>query len=116
MSNSSLYCYIWDAYTGSLLLNTTFSDCHIIDISPNCHQLLLKYPNDPHNVSIIDVGSGTILHQFTLSENYVDSVVWSPDGSMVAAGSSDGIIKVWNADTGELLQTFMTAKDRRLHV
>lgn len=34
-----------------------------------------------------------------------ESVVFSPDGEYVAAGSSDSKVRVWNADTGELIFT-----------
>ena len=35
----------------------------------------------------------------------VRSVVFSPDGKMVASGSQDHTVKLWNPETGELLRT-----------
>ena len=35
----------------------------------------------------------------------VTSVDWSPNNLYIATGSQDGIAKIWNAKTGELLQT-----------
>jgi len=37
--------------------------------------------------------------------NYVNCVAYSPDGAMLASGSSDHTVKLWNANTGELLAT-----------
>ncbi|KAJ5195464.1 uncharacterized protein N7498_008902 [Penicillium cinerascens] len=36
----------------------------------------------------------------------VNSVIFSHDSKLLASGSDDGMIKVWNADSGECLQTF----------
>jgi WD40 repeat protein/serine/threonine protein kinase len=37
--------------------------------------------------------------------NYVNSVAYSPDGTMLASGSSDHTVKLWNSHTGELIAT-----------
>ncbi len=47
--------------------------------------------------------SGKKLQTFTGHSSY--NVVFSPDGKMIASGSSDGTIKLWNID-GRELQTF----------
>ena len=36
---------------------------------------------------------------------YVMSVCFNHDGSQVASGSDDNTVKVWNAKTGDLVQT-----------
>lgn len=35
----------------------------------------------------------------------VSCVSWSPNGKMIASGSSDNTIKIWNASSGDLLKT-----------
>ena len=35
----------------------------------------------------------------------MSSVAFSPDGNMIASGSFDGAVKLWNADTGKCLRT-----------
>jgi len=35
----------------------------------------------------------------------VTSVGFSADGSKVVSGSDDGTVKIWNADSGEVIQT-----------
>ena len=37
--------------------------------------------------------------------NYVTSVALSADGSKVVSGSDDKTVKIWSADSGEVLQT-----------
>ena len=36
---------------------------------------------------------------------YVSSVALSADGSKVVSGSGDETVKIWSADSGEVLQT-----------
>ncbi|KAL4955363.1 WD40-repeat-containing domain protein [Aspergillus filifer] len=36
----------------------------------------------------------------------VSAVKYSPNGSMIASGGADGAVKVWNASTGKLIQSF----------
>ncbi len=38
-------------------------------------------------------------------KDWVNSVVFSPDGKMIASGSEDNSIKLWDAETGTLLRT-----------
>ncbi len=35
--------------------------------------------------------------------NYINCIAYSPDGSLLASGSSDNTVKIWNAHTGELI-------------
>ncbi|MGP1414934.1 MAG: eIF2A-related protein [Treponema sp.] len=35
----------------------------------------------------------------------IESIAYSPDGKYIASGSSDGTIKIWEAETGRLLRT-----------
>ena len=37
--------------------------------------------------------------------DWVNSVAFSPDGTMIASGSNDGTIKLWNLE-GRVLKTF----------
>ena len=48
---------------------------------------------------------GEQLMTLTGHSNYVNCVAYSPDGKMLASGSSDHTVKLWNANTGELLAT-----------
>lgn len=112
-NRNHVYHYLWDSTNGSRLLNKTFTiQGSIADISPDLSKFIYADPRET-NVSIIDIllGEPTITLEFS---EWISTVKWSPDGNRIAAGSNDGIIKVWDATTGELIQTMMTPKDHRV--
>jgi WD40 repeat protein len=69
-------------------------------------------------VKIWSVKNGKLLRTIPYGALYVNGVAWSPDGKSIAAAGSDsgGEVKVWNADSGELLQVFHGHQDSALSV
>lgn len=49
--------------------------------------------------------SGQVLRTLEGHTDWVRSVVWSPDGAMIASGSADQTVRLWDAHTGQLLKT-----------
>jgi WD40 repeat protein/serine/threonine protein kinase len=48
---------------------------------------------------------GDQIRTLTGHSDYVNSVAYSPDGTILASGSSDHTVKLWNPNTGELIAT-----------
>ena len=48
--------------------------------------------------------------------SYVLSVGFSADGSKVVSGSDDKTVKIWNADSGEVIQTLSGEIDKDMYV
>ena len=48
--------------------------------------------------------------------NGVTSVGFSADGSKVVSGSNDKTVKIWNADSGEVIQTLSGEIDKDIYV
>ena len=46
--------------------------------------------------------------------DFVNSVAISPDGLKIASGSSDNSIKLWNAETGDVIHTLKGNRDMLL--
>ena len=46
----------------------------------------------------------------------VMSVGFSADGSKVVSGSQDRTVKIWNADSGEVIQTLSGEIDKNIYV
>lgn len=112
--NEGIFYYEWDNDNHSLILNKNFSLSRgYADISPDFSRFIYANPREG-NVTIYDILSGATIFTLENSEELISAVEWSPDGSKVAAGIGKGIIKVWDANTGELIQTMMTPKDHRI--
>jgi WD40 repeat protein len=50
---------------------------------------------------------GWQVHTLTGHSGYVWSVAFSRDGKRVASGSGDRLVKIWNAETGALVSSFV---------
>ena len=62
----------------------------------------------PSNAPKADVPApdGKRLHiTLTGHDSYVTSVAFSPDGQRIVSGSADKAVKIWDANSGEELQT-----------
>jgi WD40 repeat protein len=58
----------------------------------------------------MDIENGSLLETFTGHTYRVNSVVFSPDGEMIASGSRDKTIGLWNLD-GTLVSNLETHTD-----
>ncbi|MEV7168246.1 Hsp70 family protein [Streptomyces sp. NPDC093224] len=57
------------------------------------------------HIGMYDTGSGALVRTFAQREK-TSQVVFSPDGLFVAAGSHEGLVRVFRAETGVVLQEF----------
>ncbi len=101
-----------DSQTGEQLKSfgggdTTLSVC----FSPDGKTLASSGDEWDSNIRLWDVQTGELLKTLkkrTAFEDFegrdVNSVVFSPDGNMIASGSGNGTIRLWNAHTGEFIK------------
>ena len=52
--------------------------------------------------------TGEILRTVTLAEETMGGGTWSPNGSLIAATAASGMVRSWNAETGDVLFSFTT--------
>ena len=57
---------------------------------------------------------GQLLKTLTGHSNNVFAVSFSPDGRQIVSGSEDRTLKVWDAQTGQMLQTIVDHKNGSL--
>jgi WD40 repeat protein len=58
-------------------------------------------------ITLFNAETGQVLKTDTRTEaeSAINSVAWSPNGSQIASGSSDGNVQIWNAETLQLIRT-----------
>ena len=59
-----------------------------------------------------ELETGKVRHVLEGHRGEIDSVAFSPDGTIVASGCKDTTIKLWDPSTGELRQTLTGPKNR----
>ncbi|MCE7986630.1 MAG: hypothetical protein DYG89_36110 [Caldilinea sp. CFX5] len=117
--------HLWDALTGqhlqSLHCENGMGASLAFGSRPNEDRAQLAFGSMDHSVWLwpIQYPASTIPspHAAPLvlrTPDEVHSVAFSPDGRHVLAGSYDGVIHLWDAQTGQPLRQFMIAGDRRL--
>ncbi|MFN8360190.1 MAG: T9SS type A sorting domain-containing protein [Candidatus Kapaibacterium sp.] len=105
---------LWDTETGTNLhiLRGHGTSVPVVRWSPDgsrvvtgggvAHTLILKPRAWPDfTVRIWDVNNGKQLHVLMPHAKWVNTVDWSPDGSLLASSSSDSTTIIWNATTGD---------------
>jgi len=57
-------------------------------------------------IKILDVETGEKLCNI-ITEHFVDTVAFSPDGKRIASGSRDNTLKLWDAEIGREILTYL---------
>jgi WD40 repeat protein len=63
-----------------------------------------------NGISVLDVSTNATVLSFS-KETLTFVVDWSPDDTKIVAVHSDGTVRIWNAETGELLETIVVASE-----
>ena len=90
-----------EKYTPPILLEGYQLRVRDLDISPDDSTLTIAFVGSPA-FWLMDVADGSLLQTFEGHTFRVNSVVFSPDGDLIASGSRDGTINLWTLD-GALL-------------
>lgn len=105
--------YIWDTETGACLSCLTNPDSYTTEYAYFLHA---KY--NPNGKTFAVVGGKTVyIWDIEKKEwlctlrgfegNIIDKIHYSPDGRLLLAGSTNGEIGLWDAQSGEMISIFM---------
>ena len=95
----------WDLQSGKSVRNTYLerNNVHSIRFSDDCAILVTLYsPNTLNMARLWDVATGRFLGSFRGDGTTFSSIAISPDGSMLATGTRDNKVCLWEICKGEL--------------
>uniref|UniRef100_UPI004056D460 nSTAND1 domain-containing NTPase n=1 Tax=Candidatus Electrothrix sp. TaxID=2170559 RepID=UPI004056D460 len=114
--------HLWDTATGKSFKTQTV-DNHVETLSFSPTDYILAAAISDNTVVLLDVSTGNLLRILhvektsdqveTGNELDVKSMVFSPDGHMIATGLSNGIVVIWNTVMGNRLMTLTLGQDRK---
>ena len=94
---------IWDWRAGRLMFELTQPrGISRFAYSPNGRQLAIGVWDNERAIIVRDSASGQEIGSFGHHGGIIEGVAYSPKGNRVISSGSDGMVKVWNANTGEL--------------
>ncbi len=93
-SGKPRYCF--DGYSGEI---------SSVSFSPDGKTLAADLGAKAHIVRFWDIATGKQLPTLLSHPGVIQSVAYSHDGNLVATGSQDGSLRVWNAANGKLIYT-----------
>ena len=69
------------------------------------------FGSDDGTAQIWDATTGEQVGTYSSHSHAVSTVVWSPDGVLIASGSYDKTVRVWDASTGRHVLTYRGHSD-----
>lgn len=75
-----------------------------VDWHPDGTVFVTEGPEESGQVDIRDAETGESVRSFTGHDADINDVAFSPDGSLLATTDEDGLLRVWDTDTGERQQ------------
>lgn len=77
-----------------------------VSLSPDGNLVACPLKDPSSAFVILNTRSGKILRTCNGHTNSIRFLGFSPDGSMIASGSADNTLKLWDTATGKLIRTF----------
>lgn len=98
---------VWDVKSGVHLKTLQHSKIPMsIAFHPIPESNLLVSGGDDNTIRLWDISTGQCIRTMTDHDDWVRSVVFSPDGRTLASGSDDQTVRIWEVDSGYCLKIF----------
>ncbi|MDF1754480.1 MAG: protein kinase [Verrucomicrobiales bacterium] len=97
---------LYDAETGKPTRSTPMRS-RPVSYSISLDRKLAAQAGSDYVVNILDTGTLEHLISFRAHDNEIGALAFHPTEAMIASGSADGSLKLWDIKTGRLLRQFM---------
>jgi WD40 repeat protein len=79
-----------------------------ISISPNKERIAVFTLRPPEQwwLEMRDTETGTLFWDVNVGIAKYNALAFSPDTSMIATGTADGLVRIWDTESGELIRTY----------
>ena len=97
---------VWDAISKQEIAkyDTQIGLVYCLAYSPDGNRISSSHINDEKLVAVWDARTGKEIHLIRDNPSHVHGLRYSPDGRFLLAGCTDGSIRIWKADTLELVR------------
>ncbi|EMD92741.1 hypothetical protein COCC4DRAFT_197430 [Bipolaris maydis ATCC 48331] len=104
---------LWDLSSGKCIQNFTFYDVwrtrgHFGSAAMSHDLSLIAVPSDSQDIHILNTGNGKRFQTLESHGEDVASIAFSHDSTLLASGSFDNTVKIWDLKRGVCLQTYKT--------
>jgi len=98
---------LWEVDTGYLIRSFVTPLVRCVAFSPDGQHVISGHKH----LSIWDISTGRCMQNFPHFGGDISSVSFSPDGKHVLSGDSDGLIRLWDTNSGNFIRTFESKQD-----
>ena len=106
---SQNYIDFWNAIYWTTSVSDTLQIGTVLGIGISGDNSLLAATPDLYAITLWDIVEKEVLHTlYTSFTGAVNTIAFSPDGVTLASGHYDGVIRLWDIRTGELILTIET--------
>ncbi|PHN07831.1 WD40 domain-containing protein [Flavilitoribacter nigricans] len=100
--------YVWDIPSGRMLYRYEEpSNSYTTAGALSADGSLLALGNWTHHIYLHDVNTGQRIHTFTGHKGEITGLAFSSDSKMMASGSTDGTVKLWDLTTRQEIATLL---------
>jgi len=113
---------VWNVKTGDIANRLSGHTDMVFDLAFSPQGTVLASGGRDGLILLWDVETGQILNtldtkgervsQDSIYYDFISGISFSPDGKILAARNSGGQIRLWNIETGQILNTLQVAQDR----
>jgi WD40 repeat protein len=100
---------LWHLASGKEIMKISpFDRIQAVSLHPGGRTVLIAVETDGDMFHICGLLSGETIKSIAGIKGQVNTLAWSPDGKLFAAGYLDGYIRIWNSETGEYLHSYVS--------